>query len=68
MNPEQQAQFAQMQQTINEMNAFISNVFNSDGTLKNPQLVIEANDNVTTPAGTIRIQTNLGPRNVLVAA
>lgn len=67
MNPEQQAQLNEMQRTINEMNTFISNIFNPDGTLKNPSLVIQPKDTaVTTASGSVRLETNLGPINVLV--
>jgi len=67
MNPEQQVQFDQMQRTINEMTSFFNNVFNPDGTLKNPSLVIQPKDTaVTTATGSVRLETNLGPINVLI--
>ncbi len=67
MTPELQQQIDQMQRTINEMNTFISAVFNPDGTLKNPSLVIQPKDTaVTTASGSVRLETNLGPINVLV--
>lgn len=67
MTPEIQEQINQMQNTINQMNTFISNVFNPDGTLKNPSLVIQPKDTaVTTATGSVRLETNLGPINVLI--
>ena len=67
MTPEQQEQFDQMQRTINEMNTFFSNVFNPDGSLKNPALVIQPKDTaVTAASGSVRLETNLGPINVLI--
>jgi hypothetical protein len=67
MTPEIQQQIEGMQRTINEMNTFISAVFNPDGTLKNPSLVIQPKDTaVTSATGSVRIETNLGPINVLI--
>jgi hypothetical protein len=67
MTPEIQEQINQMQRTINEMNTFISAVFNPDGSLKNPNLIIQPKDTaVTTATGSVRLETNLGPINVLI--
>lgn len=66
MSPEERAQFQQMAQTVKELSEFIDRNFNQDGTSKNPAIVIQAQDAVTTPGGSIRVDTNLGPKNILV--
>ena len=66
MNEEERTQFQQMVQTVNDLKAFIERNFNQDGTPKAPPIVIQAQDTVTTPGGSIRVETNLGPKNILV--
>lgn len=67
MNPETQEQINQMQRTIDEMSSFINMTFNPDGTLKNPTLIIQPKDTaVTAASGSVRLETNLGPINVLI--
>jgi hypothetical protein len=66
MSPEERTQFEQMVQTVNRLNDFIERNFNQDGTPKAPPIVIQAQDAVTTPGGSIRVETNLGPKNILV--
>lgn len=67
MSPEEKQQFDEMVQTVGELKQFIEQYFNPDGTPKNAPLIIEAEDTTTTPAGSIRIITNKGPKNVLIA-
>ena len=67
MSPEQTAEFNEMKNTVNELQQFIEHNFNPDGSPKNQVLTIEAEDTVTTPAGSIRLITNKGPKNVLIA-
>jgi len=56
-----------MQSTIDQMSAFINMTFNPDGTLKNPTLIIQPKDTaVTAASGSVRLETNLGPINVLI--
>lgn len=66
MSPEERTQFQQMAQTVSELKNFIERYFNQDGTPKAPPLVIESNDASTVASGSIRVQTNLGPKNILV--
>lgn len=66
MSPEERTQFQQMAQTVNELKGFIERNFNLDGTPKAPPIVIQAQDTTTTPGGSIRVETNLGPKNILV--
>lgn len=66
MTEEERTQFQQMVQTVNKLNDFIERYFNQDGTTKAPPIVIQAQDTVTTPSGSIRVETNLGPKNILV--
>lgn len=66
MNEEERTQFQQMVQTVNKLNDFIERNFNQDGTSKAPPIVIQAQDTTTTPGGSIRVETNLGPKNILV--
>lgn len=66
MSPEERAQFQQMAQTVNDLKNFIERNFNQDGTPKAPAIVVQASDSVTTPGGSIRVETNLGPKNILV--
>lgn len=56
-----------MKDTVRELQDFIERYFNPDGTPKNLILTIEAEDEVTTPAGSIRVITNKGPKNILIA-
>jgi hypothetical protein len=67
MSPEERAQFNQMQNAIRELQLFIEQNFNPDGTAKAAPLVIEAEDTTTAAAGSIRIITSKGPKNVLIA-
>lgn len=67
MTEEERTQFQQMAQTVKELKEFIERNFNQDGSPKVPALVIQASDSVTTPSGSIRVDTNLGPKNILVA-
>lgn len=66
MTEEERAQFQQLVQTVNKLNDFIERYFNQDGTPKAPPIVIQAQDTTTTPGGSIRVETNLGPKNILV--
>jgi len=66
MTEEERTQFQQMVQTVNKLNDFIERYFNQDGTTKTPPIVIQAQDAVTTPSGSIRVETSLGPKNILV--
>ena len=68
MNEQEKQEVAALKIQVKELSDFISLYFNPDGTMKNPPLVIEAGDAVATPVGTIRVQTNLGPKNILIAA
>lgn len=67
MSPEERQEFDEMKSTVLEMQQFIQQHFNPDGTPKNSVLVIETEDTTTTPAGSIRIITNKGPKNILIA-
>lgn len=67
MSPEERTEFEEMKNTVNELQGFIERYFNPDGSPKNSVLIIEAEDAVTTPAGSIRLITNKGPKNVLIA-
>lgn len=66
MNEQERTQFQQMQQTVNKLNDFIERYFNPDGTPKAPPIVVQAQDAETTPSGSIRVETSLGPKNILV--
>lgn len=66
MTEEERTQFQQMVQTVNKLNDFIERYFNQDGTTKAPPIVIQAQDAVTTATGSIRVETSLGPKNILV--
>lgn len=55
-----------MVQTVNELKGFIERHFNQDGTPKAAPIVIQASDAEVTPSGSIRVETNLGPKNILV--
>lgn len=67
MSPEERTEFNQMRDTVREMQRFIEQNFNPDGTPKNAPLIVEAEDNTTAAAGSIRIITSKGPKNVLIA-
>lgn len=67
MNDQERQEFEQMKDTVRELQDFIERYFNPDGTPKNLILTIEAEDEVTTPAGSIRVITNKGPKNILIA-
>lgn len=67
MSPEEKQAFDELASEVADMKQFIERHFNPDGTPKNNPLVIEAEDTTTTPAGSIRIITNKGPKNVLIA-
>lgn len=66
MTEEERTQFQQMVQTVNKLNDFIERYFNPDGTTKAPPIVVQAQDTVNTPGGSIRVETSLGPKNILV--
>lgn len=67
MSPEDRTEFNEMKNTVNELQQFIERNFNPDGSPKNQVLTIEAEDTTTTPSGSIRLITNKGPKNVLIA-
>lgn len=67
MSPEEREEFNQMKASVLEMQRFIQQYLNPDGTPKNSLTVIEAEDSTTTPTGSIRIITNKGPKNILIA-
>ena len=66
MTEDERTQFQEMVRTVNDLKGFIDRNFNQDGTPKAPAIVIQAQDTTTTPSGSIRVETNLGPRNILV--
>ena len=66
MSPDERAEFNELKQTVNDMAAFIQQHFNEDGTPKQPPIVIEADGNGSTPGGSVRVQTNLGPKDFIV--
>lgn len=67
MSPEEKAQFNQLIQTVSDLKRFIEQNFNPDGSTKLPPIVIEVEDATTTASGSIRVITNKGPKNILVA-
>jgi len=67
MNEQERQQFQEMVQKVDEMTRIFQNTFNADGSIKIPQLVIQPKDTaLTTPSGAVRVETNIGPINVLV--
>lgn len=66
MNEQEREEFNQMKNRLEEMTAIFEATFNSDGTLKQSPLVIEADGNGSTAGGSVRMQTNLGPKDFLV--
>ena len=65
--PEERTEFDNLKREVASLKQFIEQNFNQDGTPKQAALVISASDSVTTPVGSIRVSTNLGPRNILIA-
>lgn len=68
MNDTERAEFEVMKRQVSEMTTILRTVFNADGTIKQNQLVTGPKDTSTTSAtGVVRVETNLGPLNILVA-
>jgi hypothetical protein len=56
-----------MKRSVAEMTALIQNAFNPDGTVKIQNLTTLPKDtSVTAASGSVRVETNLGPINVLI--
>jgi hypothetical protein len=67
MNDQERQAFQKMQSQLYEMTRVFQNIFNADGSIKVSQLVIQPKDTaLTTPSGAVRVETNVGPINVLV--
>lgn len=68
MTPEQTQEFENLKRSVAEMTALIQNAFNADGTVKIQNLTVLPKDTAVTAAtGTVRIETNSGPMDFLVA-
>lgn len=68
MTPEQTQEFENLKRSVAEMMALIQNAFNADGTVKIQNLTVLPKDTAVTAAtGTVRIETNSGPMDFLVA-
>jgi len=68
MNEQERQEFNDLKAQVKELTDFITQNFNEDGTPRNPfPVVIEAEDSTTAAAGSIRVITNKGPKNILVA-
>ncbi len=67
MNASERQEFNDMKRQLQEMTTLMQRVINPDGSV-NSQVVIQPKDTSTTTAtGVVRMETNLGPINVLVA-
>lgn len=67
MNEQERQAFQKMQSQVEEMTRIFQNTFNPDGSIKLKQLEIQPKDTaVTAASGSVRVETNLGPINVLV--
>ena len=64
MTPEEQAQFDGLKRQVEELTGRLDSILNKDGNLTIPIIL---KDSDTTASGSIRIETNEGPFNVLVA-
>lgn len=68
MNDTEKMEFEELKRKVQEMTLVMQSVFNPDGTIKQAQLITGPKDTATTSAtGVVRVETNLGPINVLVA-
>lgn len=56
-----------MQRQLDEMSRILQSALNPDGSIKVKQLEIQPKDtSVTAASGSVRVETNIGPINVLV--
>jgi hypothetical protein len=68
MNYQERQQFQEMVRKVEEMTRIFQSTFNPDGSIKVKQLEIQPKDTaVTAASGSVRVETNIGPINVLVA-
>lgn len=65
MTPEEQQQMDDLKRRVDDLTALVESAFNSDGTLKIPMLTIEADGDGSTPGGSVRMLTNLGPKDFI---
>lgn len=67
LSPEERQEIDELKNTVSELQRFIEQNFSPDGSAKNAIVIIETEDTTTTPAGSIRVITNKGPKNILIA-
>lgn len=66
MTPEEKQLLDNLNQKVDDMSKLIEAAFNSDGTLKQSPLVIQADGNGNTAGSSVRMETNLGPKDFLI--